>query len=76
MNVEVVRFPDDVLKKFAEASTGILQKEVAKGPIAAKGGEALTETDDRPRLRLTCLLRRPAASLSRRVNSLVGALAA
>lgn len=41
MNVEVVRFPDDVLKKFAAASTGILQKEVAKGPIAAKGAEAL-----------------------------------
>ena len=43
MKVEVVRFPDDVMKKFAAASTGILQKEVAKGPIAAKGGEALSK---------------------------------
>jgi TRAP-type mannitol/chloroaromatic compound transport system substrate-binding protein len=42
MNVEVVRFPDDVLKKFADASKGILQKEIAKGPVASKGGEALT----------------------------------
>jgi TRAP-type mannitol/chloroaromatic compound transport system substrate-binding protein len=42
MNVEVVRFPDDVLKKFAGASKGILQKELAKGPVATKGGEALT----------------------------------
>ncbi|KIZ35287.1 MULTISPECIES: TRAP transporter substrate-binding protein DctP [Rhodopseudomonas] len=43
MNVEVVRFPDDVLKKFAEASKGILSKETAKGDRAAKGGEALTK---------------------------------
>lgn len=42
MKVEVVRFPDDVLKKFAEASKGILQKEIAKGPVASKGGAALT----------------------------------
>ncbi|MCX7321530.1 MAG: TRAP transporter substrate-binding protein DctP [Hyphomicrobiales bacterium] len=43
MNVEVVRFPDDVLKKFAEASKVILQKEVAKGPVAASGAEALSK---------------------------------
>lgn len=42
MNVEVVRFPDDVLEKFAEASNVILAKETAKGDIAAKGGKALT----------------------------------
>ena len=41
MNVEVVRWPDDVLKKFAEASTGILKKEAAKGEISAKGSQAL-----------------------------------
>jgi len=41
MNVEVVRFPDDVLKKFAEASEKILKKEEAKGEIAAKGAQAL-----------------------------------
>lgn len=41
MNVEVVRWPDDVLKKFAEASTGILKKEEAKGEISAKGTKAL-----------------------------------
>lgn len=43
MDVEVVRFPDDVLEKFTGASKGILQKEVAKGPIAAKGADALTK---------------------------------
>ncbi|MFH1342825.1 MAG: TRAP transporter substrate-binding protein DctP [Pseudomonadota bacterium] len=43
MKVEVVRFPDDVIKKFADASKGILQKEIAKGPVASKGGEALTK---------------------------------
>lgn len=43
MNVEVVRWPDDVLKKFAEASTGILKKEAAKGEISAKGAQALTK---------------------------------
>ena len=42
MNVEVVQFPDDVLKKFAGASKVILDKELAKGDIAAKGGAALT----------------------------------
>ena len=42
MNVEVVQWPDDVLKRFAEASKGILQKEIAKGPVAAKGAAALT----------------------------------
>ncbi|MFZ5784300.1 MAG: TRAP transporter substrate-binding protein DctP [Pseudomonadota bacterium] len=41
MNVEVVRFPNEVLKKFAEASEKILKKEEAKGPIAAKGAQAL-----------------------------------
>lgn len=41
MNVEVVRFPDDVLKKFAAASETILKKEAAKGEIAAKGSQAL-----------------------------------
>ena len=41
MNVEVVRWPDDVLKKFAEASTGILKKEEAKGEISAKGTKTL-----------------------------------
>ncbi len=43
MNVEVVRFPDEVLAKFAEASKTILQKETAKGEIAAKGGTALSK---------------------------------
>lgn len=43
MDVQVVRFPDDVLEKFTGASKGILQKEVAKGPIAAKGADALTK---------------------------------
>lgn len=43
MNVEVMRFPDDVLKKFADASKSILQKEIAKGETAAKGGETLTK---------------------------------
>lgn len=43
MDVEVVRFPDDVLKKFAEASKEILKKETAKGEIASKGGQALTK---------------------------------
>ena len=41
-NVEVVQFPDAVLKKFAEASKMILAKETAKGELAAKGGTALT----------------------------------
>lgn len=41
MNVEVVRWPDDVLKKFADASTVILKKEAAKGEISAKGSQAL-----------------------------------
>ena len=43
MNVEVMRFPDDVLKKFADASKNILQKEVAKGETAAKGGATLNK---------------------------------
>jgi TRAP-type mannitol/chloroaromatic compound transport system substrate-binding protein len=43
MNVEVVSWPDDVLKKFTEASKGILQKESAKGERAAKGSESLTK---------------------------------
>ena len=42
MDVEVVRFPDDVLKKFADASKEILKKETAKGETASKGGQALT----------------------------------
>lgn len=41
-NVEVVQFPDAVQKKFAEASKGILAKEIAGGELAAKGGAALT----------------------------------
>lgn len=43
MDVEVVRFPDDVLKKFAEASKDILAKETAKGDVAKKGSQALTK---------------------------------
>ncbi|ABD06001.1 Twin-arginine translocation pathway signal [Rhodopseudomonas palustris HaA2] len=43
MNVEVVRFSDDVLGRFTAASKTILQKETAKGAIATKGGEALTK---------------------------------
>ncbi|ANW00908.1 ABC transporter substrate-binding protein [Bradyrhizobium icense] len=43
MNVEVVRFPDDVLKRLADASNAILKKEIAKGDTAAKGGQALTK---------------------------------
>lgn len=41
-NVEVVQFPDAVLKKFAEASKTILAKEMASGERAKKGGMALT----------------------------------
>ncbi|MGP9812258.1 TRAP transporter substrate-binding protein DctP [Rhodopseudomonas sp. NSM] len=43
MNVEVVRFSDDVVSRFTEASKTILQKETAKGAIAAKGGDAMTK---------------------------------
>jgi TRAP-type C4-dicarboxylate transport system substrate-binding protein len=43
MNVEVVRFPDDVLKKLSEASKVIMQKEINKGPIAAAGAEAMNK---------------------------------
>lgn len=43
MDVEVMVFPDDVQKKFAEASKAILKKEMAKGDTANKGGEALTK---------------------------------
>lgn len=43
MGVEVVRFPDDVLKKFGDASKEILKKETSKGDIAQKGGEAITK---------------------------------
>ena len=42
MGVEVVQFPDDVLKRFAEASTGILKKEASKDDNARKAGDALT----------------------------------
>ncbi|MCB1411972.1 MAG: TRAP transporter substrate-binding protein DctP [Xanthobacteraceae bacterium] len=42
MGVEVVHFPDDVMKKFHEASQAIIKKEQAKGEIAAKGCKALT----------------------------------
>jgi TRAP-type mannitol/chloroaromatic compound transport system substrate-binding protein len=43
MDVEVVRFPDDVMKKFAAASKEILKKETSKGEVANKGGEVLTK---------------------------------
>ena len=43
MDVEVMQFPDDVQKKFAEASKAILKKELAKGDTANKGGQALTQ---------------------------------
>lgn len=43
MDVEVMVFPDDVQKKFAEASKAILKKEMAKGDTANKGAEALTK---------------------------------
>lgn len=43
MDVEVVRFPDDVMKKFAAASKEILKKETSKGDVANKGGEVLTK---------------------------------
>ncbi|WP_322515867.1 TRAP transporter substrate-binding protein DctP [Rhodopseudomonas palustris] len=43
MNVEVVRFSDDVLAKFTQASKTILEKETAKGAIAAKGGAAVSK---------------------------------
>ncbi len=43
MDVEVVRFPDDVQKKFAAASKEILKKETSKGEVANKGGEVLTK---------------------------------
>jgi TRAP-type mannitol/chloroaromatic compound transport system substrate-binding protein len=41
MNVEVVQFPDEVIKRFAIASQAIFAKELTKGPLAAKGGAAL-----------------------------------
>jgi hypothetical protein len=43
MDVEVKIFPDDVQKKFAEASKTIQNKEMAKGDTDKKGGEALTK---------------------------------
>ena len=43
MSVKVARFPDDVLKKFSQASAAILQEEAAKGGNAAKGVEMLNE---------------------------------
>ncbi|MCO5130807.1 MAG: TRAP transporter substrate-binding protein DctP [Xanthobacteraceae bacterium] len=42
MGVEVVHFPDDVMKKFHAASQTLLKKEEAKGELAAKGTKALT----------------------------------
>lgn len=42
MKVEVVQFPAAVEAKFAEASKAILAKEIALGPLAAKGGAQLT----------------------------------
>ncbi|MEZ5652375.1 MAG: TRAP transporter substrate-binding protein DctP [Burkholderiaceae bacterium] len=42
-NVKVKRFPDDVLSKFATASSEILKEEAAKGGNAAKGVEMLNE---------------------------------
>lgn len=42
MKVEVVQWPAEVQKKFAETSKAILDKEIAKGEIAAKGAAALT----------------------------------
>ncbi|MBC7578944.1 TRAP transporter substrate-binding protein DctP [Tardiphaga sp.] len=43
MNVEVVRFPDDVMARFNEASKVIMQKEIAKGPVAAAGAATITK---------------------------------
>ncbi len=40
-NVKVVPFPDDVLKKFSEASKAILKDEEAKGGNAKKGADML-----------------------------------
>jgi TRAP-type mannitol/chloroaromatic compound transport system substrate-binding protein len=40
--VTVKQFPEEVLKKFAEASQVILDEEAAKGPIAKQGVESLT----------------------------------
>lgn len=37
MKVEVVQYPAEVQKKFAETSTKLLEKEAAKGELAAKG---------------------------------------
>lgn len=42
MGVKVTRWPDDVMKRFADASQVILKKELDKGDIAQKGGAALT----------------------------------
>ena len=42
MKVEVVRWPDEVLAKFSEASRTILAKEQSKGELGAKGAAALT----------------------------------
>lgn len=41
MGVKVGHFPDNVMKRFAEASRGILAKEMEKGPAAKRQGEIL-----------------------------------
>jgi len=41
MKVEVVQWPDAVQQKFGEVSKTLIAKEAAKGPLAAKGVEAL-----------------------------------
>ncbi|MFA7504507.1 MAG: TRAP transporter substrate-binding protein DctP [Burkholderiaceae bacterium] len=41
LGVEVQRFPDDIMAKFAESSRAILAKEMAKGPKAKEIGEKL-----------------------------------
>lgn len=40
-NVKVSQFPDDVLKKFSEASQSILKEEASKGGNAKKGADML-----------------------------------
>lgn len=43
MGVTVQNFPEPVMEKFAAASRTILEREMAKGPLAQKQGEVLME---------------------------------
>ncbi|MFA7503943.1 MAG: TRAP transporter substrate-binding protein DctP [Burkholderiaceae bacterium] len=42
MGVEVQQFPDEIMARFAEASKSLLEREIAKGPLAKEYGETLS----------------------------------